>query len=108
VDTTSPSLDLRRLAGAPLDVPTTERLLWETYRYADLLNGDVTTLESTAASIAATLSLPYTQLSYAYSSRGQFDRMERALDRAMQLSPSPSVRAALLELKVHGSDTLRE
>jgi Protein of unknown function (DUF2723) len=107
-DTTSPTLDLRRIAGAPLDIPTTERLLWETYRYAGLLQGDATTLESTSASIASTLSLPYTQLSYAYSSRGQFDRMERSLDRAMQLSPNPSVRAALLELKVHGSDTLRE
>jgi hypothetical protein len=107
-DTTSPSLDLRRLAGAPLDISTTERLLWETYRYAGLLKGDATTLESTSASIASTLSLPYTQLSYAYSSRGQFDRMERALNRAMQLSPNPSVRAALLELKLRGSDTLKE
>jgi len=57
-DTTSPSLDLRRLAGAPLDIPTTERLLWETYRYAGLLEGDVTKLESTSASIASTMSLP--------------------------------------------------
>jgi hypothetical protein len=107
-DTTSPSLDLHRLAGAPLDIPTTEHLLWETYRYAGLLKGDVTTLESTSASIASTLSLPYTQLTYAYSARGQLDRMERSLDRALQLSPNPSVRAALLELKVHGSDSLRE
>jgi len=69
-DTTSPALDTRRLAGAPLDIPTTERLVWDTYRYADLLQGDVTKLETTSASIASTLSLPFTQLTYAYSARG--------------------------------------
>ena len=105
-DTTSPSLDLRRLAGAPLDLPTTERLLWETYRYAGLLEGDVTNLESTSASIASTLSLPYTQLAYAYSERGQYEKMERALDRAMRLSPNPALRAALAELRVRGTDTV--
>jgi hypothetical protein len=107
-DTTSPALDLRRLAGAPLDIPTTERLLWETYRYAGLLEGDVTKLESTSASIASTLSLPYTQLAYAYSARRQYDKMERALDRAMQLSPNPSLRAALAELRIRGVESVRE
>jgi hypothetical protein len=105
-DTTSPSLDTRRLAGAPLDIPTTERLLWETYRYAGLLEGDVTELESTSASIASTLSLPYTQLAYAYSERGQYEKMERALDRAMRLTPNPALRAALAELRVRGTDTV--
>jgi hypothetical protein len=105
-DTTSPSLDLRRLAGAPLDISTTDRLLWETYRYAGLLEGDVTKLESTSASIASTMSLPYTQLAYAYSERGQYEKMERALDRAMRLSPNPALRAALAELRVRGTDTV--
>jgi hypothetical protein len=99
-DTTSPALDSRRLAGAPLDLPTTERLVWDTYRYGGLLSGDVTTLESTSASIASTLSLPFTQLTYAYNARGQHDKMMRALDRAMQLTPNPSLRTALAELRV--------
>jgi hypothetical protein len=90
------------LAGAPLDVPTTERLLWETYRYGGLLHGDVTKLESTSASIASTLSLPFTQLAYAYSGRGQQEKMQRALDRAVQLSPNPALRSALAELRVKG------
>jgi hypothetical protein len=107
-DTTSPAIDNRRLAGAPLDIPTTERLLWETYRYAGLLEGDVTKLESTSASIASTLSLPYTQLSYAYSARGQYDKMSRALERAMQLTPNPALRAALAELRIRGAESLRE
>jgi hypothetical protein len=107
-DTTSAALDLRRLAGAPLDIPTTERLLWDTYRYAGLLEGDVTRLETTSASIASTLSLPYTQLAYAYSDRHQSDKMNRTLERAMQLSPNPSLRAALAQLRVQGEDTSRK
>jgi hypothetical protein len=83
-----------------LDIPTTERLVWETYRYGALLEGDVTSLESTSASIAATLSLPFTQLAYAYSARGQHDKLLRAVERATQLSPSSSLRTALAELRV--------
>ncbi len=107
-DTTSPALDSRRLAGAPLDIPTTERLVWDTYRYGELLEGDVTKLESTSASIASTLSLPFTQLAYAYSARGQHDKMIRALDRAMQLTPNPALRTTLAELRVRGLDSLGE
>ena len=107
-DTTSPALDTRRLAGAPLDIPTTERLVWDTYRYADLLHGDVTKLETTSASIASTLSLPFTQLTYAYSARGQQEKMLRALDRAMQLTPNQSLRTALAEMRVRGRDTVGE
>ena len=99
-DTTSPALDFRRLAGAPLDVPTTERLVWETYRYAGLSDGDVDALESTSASIASTLSFPFVQLAYTYSSRGAETKLQRALEYALQLSPNPALRAALLELQV--------
>jgi len=104
-DTASPSLDLRRLAGAPLDLPLTERLVWETYRYAGLLEGDVTRLESTSASIAATLSFPFVQLAYAFSDRGQVEKMQRALDYALKLSPNPALRAALTELRIRGIDS---
>ena len=101
-DTTSAALDTRRLAGVPLDLPTTERLVWETYRYAGLLEGDVDRLESTTSSIASTLSFPFVQLAYAYSSRGNEEKLQRALDYALKLSPNPAVRAALLELQVRG------
>jgi hypothetical protein len=104
-DTTSPWLDLRRLAGAPLDVPLTEQLVWGSYRYAGLLEGDITRLESTSASIAATLSFPFVQLAYAYSDRGQADKMQRALDYALKLSPNPALRAALIELRLRGIDS---
>jgi len=103
-DTSSPALDLRRLASAPLDVPTSERLVWETYRYAGLLQGDVTRLESTTASIASTLSFPFVQLAHAYSDRGDEAKLRRALEYALQLSPNPAVGAALAQLRLRGAD----
>jgi hypothetical protein len=108
LDTTNPRLDLRRLAGTPLDVPTTERLVFDTYRYAGLLEGDVTKLESTSASIAATLSFPFVQLAYGYSDRGDHEKLQRAMEFALQLSPNPQLRAALAELRLRGSDTAKE
>ena len=102
-DTTSAALDTRRLAGVTLDVPTTERLVWETYRYAGLLEGDIGKLESTSASIASTLSFPFVQLAYSYSSRSNEQKLQRALEYALKLSPNPAVRAALLELQVRGA-----
>ncbi|MDQ3209138.1 MAG: DUF2723 domain-containing protein [Gemmatimonadota bacterium] len=104
-DTTSPSLDLRRLAGAPVDLPLTERLVRETYRYSGLLEGDATRLESTSASIASTLSFPFVQLAYAFSDRGQLEKLRKALDYALKLSPNPALRAALIELRVRGVDS---
>ena len=61
---------------------------------AGLLEGDVTKLESTSASIASSLSLPFTQLAYAYSARGRHENMQRAVERAMQLSPNPAAGSA--------------
>ncbi|HEX3236080.1 MAG TPA: DUF2723 domain-containing protein [Gemmatimonadales bacterium] len=94
-DTTSPALDLHRFGGVPLDLPTTERLVWDTYRYAGLLGGNPDSLETSSASAAASLSLPFAQLVYAYASRGERERMLRAADRAGRLSPDPDVRDAL-------------
>jgi hypothetical protein len=101
-DTLSPNLDRLGLAGSPLDVALTEQLAWETYRYAGLLEAsedDLRELESTSASFAATLSLPHTQLAYAYRERGMFDRVAANLERAIALSPNPALRAALDELR---------
>jgi hypothetical protein len=104
-DSTSPALDFRRLAGTPLDIPITERLVWETYRYAGLLEGDVNSLESTSASIASTLSFPSVQLAYRYSARGEEQKLRRALDYGLRLSPNPALRAALMELQLRRPDS---
>jgi hypothetical protein len=94
-DTASPGLDPRGPAGVALDVPTTERLAFETYRYAGLLERGVRGLESTSAGVASTLSLPGVALVYAYQARGDRTGMERALDLAVALSASPELRPAL-------------
>jgi hypothetical protein len=106
-DTTDPRLDLRRLAGAPLDIPMTERLVYQVYRYAGLLEAGATKLEPTAASSAASLALPLVQLIYAYQDRAERKKMERALEYAEKLSPNPQLRQALLELLLATPESAR-
>jgi hypothetical protein len=76
-DTANPDLDLRRLAGAPLDLRKSEELVFRTYRYAGLLEGGASGLDPTWASAASSLSLTFLQLSYAYQDRDDRERMER-------------------------------
>ena len=97
-DTTDPNLDLRRLVGAPLHIPDTEALVYDTYRYAGLLERGATDLDPTSSSAAASLALPLVQLVYAHQTRGDRDGMERALQYAIKVSPNPGLREALLEL----------
>jgi hypothetical protein len=94
-DTTSPDLDLHRLSGAPLDLRTTERLVFDTYRYAGLPEHGAEGLESTSESVAASLGLPPALLVYAYAARHDDARTRRALDLAARLSPNPDLRVAL-------------
>jgi hypothetical protein len=97
-DTTDPRLDLKRLADVPLDLPATQSLVYDTYRYAGLLEEGASALDPTAASAAASLALPFVQLVYAYQGRGKREEMERALGYAAKLSPNPDLRQALLKL----------
>jgi transmembrane protein TMEM260 (protein O-mannosyltransferase) len=103
-DTTSPLLDLHRLAGVPLDLPTTERLVWETYRYGGLMELGEDPMESTNAMVAASLATPFVQLVYAYAGRDR-PKMEKAIDAAARLSPNPEIRTALRSLRPPGGDS---
>ena len=94
-DSASPDLGLQRLAGVPLDVPVTARLVFDTYRYAGLVEQGADGLESTSASVAATLGLPPALLVYAFRARGDTLGLRRALALATAVSPSPDLRAAL-------------
>jgi hypothetical protein len=98
-DSTAPGLDSHRLAGPLLDVPVTDRLVWETYRYGPMLERPTSGLDVTSRSFASTLSLPAAQLAYAYQSRGDLARMVANLERAGQLSPNPAIAAALAQLR---------
>jgi Protein of unknown function (DUF2723) len=97
-DSTDPRFDFRRLASAPLDIPLTSRLVFDTYRYARLLDAGSLDLEPTARSVAGSLGLPAVQLVYAAQARGDSAAMYRALRYAEALSPNPELRAALLAL----------
>jgi transmembrane protein TMEM260 (protein O-mannosyltransferase) len=98
-DSTDARYDFRRMMGAPLDLPMSERLLMETYRYGRLLEGPRRELESTGSGIASTLGLPFTQMAYAMEQRGDTAKTIRFLERASLLSGNPAVAAALEELK---------
>ena len=97
-DTTDPRLDLRRLAGAPLDIPATETLAFDVYRYAGLLQAGAAGLDPTSASAAASLSLPFVQLVYTYQDAGDTLKLKRALGHAVKLAPEPQLRAALEQM----------
>jgi hypothetical protein len=99
VDTTRADLDFHRILGTALDVPTTDRLMNETYRYADLLKRPVASeLEPTAAGVASNLALPYAQLTYAYQAAGKREEAVKAVERATLLSPNPALKRALVNL----------
>lgn len=107
-DTTSPDLDLHRFAGVPIDVPTTDRLVFDTYRYGELLERGAEGLENTSASVAATLGLPPALLVYAHAARGDLDLMRRAMKLAVALSPNPDLRAALQTVADSAAGPLQE
>jgi hypothetical protein len=104
-DTTDPDLDLRRLAGSPLHIPDTEELVYETYRYAELLEHGAAGLDPTSASAAASLALPLVQLVYAHQADGDRERMERAVQYAVKLSPNAGLREALEDLLLAPADS---
>jgi hypothetical protein len=98
VDTTSKEVDLHRVLGVPLDIPTTDRLVWETYRYAGLGETSSAALEPTARGVAGNLALPFAQLAYAYQGKGDGPNAVKNLERASKLSPNPALKRALLNL----------
>jgi hypothetical protein len=98
VDTTRADVDLQRILGVAMDVPTTDTLMWQTYRYAELMERDAPNLEPTAAGVANNLSLPFAQLAYAYEARGDRERAVENLTRAGRLSSNPALGRALQTL----------
>jgi len=99
-DSLAVTIDRQRLAGALLDVPMTERLVWETYRYGYLRTRPVRDLDVTSRSFASTLALPVTQLAYAYESVGNEPQMIRNLELAFTLSPNPALASALTQARL--------
>jgi hypothetical protein len=94
-DSSAADLDLLHLIGLAVDVPTTERLVFDTYRYADLPRRGSDRLETTSASVAATLGVPPAVLVYAYARTRDLAGMRRALALSASVSGSPELRTAL-------------
>lgn len=97
-DTTVPGIVPASLTGTALDLPLTRELAWDTYRYGGLSGSGSRVTDDTDLSFSITLSLPFTQLAYAYEARGDYDGTVSNLERAAALSPNPAVDAALRQL----------
>jgi len=99
-DSLAPNIDRQRLAGALLDVPTTDRLVWEAFRYGELRTRPGGAMDVTSRAFASTLSLPPAQLAYAFQSRGDEPMMVRNLELAGKLAPNPAIAAALSQIRM--------
>lgn len=106
-DSTAPSLDFSSGYGPPLDVPATERLVTEVYRFGQLLTRGPAALDPTARSIASTMAVPFTQLAGAAEARGDQAAMLRWLDPAWRLSYNPRIGEALDSVRARVPSTGR-
>jgi hypothetical protein len=91
--------DTSRLApgifSVPIDVPRTDSLAWDIYRYADLLEADSLQLGPTDRNIAINLSYPLYGLGLAYEVRGDSVNARRNIENAIKLHYLPEVARAL-------------
>ena len=88
-------LDWSRLSGSPLDLALTDTLSWTTYRYGWLDEAEGPPLDITSRAFLSSLSVPFTQLAYAFTARGDSANAVKNLRRAARLSDDPSLRQAL-------------
>ncbi len=77
--------------GVLLDLPRTDSLAWQVYRYSRLLEQDTLSLGPTEKNIASNLSLPFISLGQAYELLGDRAKGIANLQRAYLLSPNPQM-----------------
>jgi len=100
-DSSQPGISLGGVGNVAVDMPLTQRLAWETYRYGHLLSGTTDRLESTAASMASSLSIPFTILAYHADTMGDTAAVVKNLERAEQIAPNEAIRSALTAYRSH-------
>ena len=100
-DSTQPGLSLGGIGNIAVDIPLTQRLAWETYQYGFLLKGRTDRLESTSASMASSLSIPFTILAYHADALGDTAAVMKNLERAQQIAPNEAIQAALTAFRSH-------
>lgn len=80
------------LFNTMVDVPRSDSLAWNVYRYARLFEVDSLDLDPTSQNIASNLSIPFLSLGNAWAMRGNRARSAENFRRAYQLSPSPQLK----------------
>ena len=100
-DSTQPGISVGGIGNVAVDIPLTQRLAWDTYQYGALLEGTTDRLESTAASMASSLSIPFTILAYHADAIGDTSAVVKNLERAEQIAPNEAIRSALTAYKSH-------
>lgn len=98
-DPAASRFDGGRLGGALVDVPFTERLVWGTYRYGDLLTAGTEDLDPAARGMAINLSLPMTYLAAAAQRRKDLPAAVRELKAVDRLASTPALREILGQLE---------
>jgi hypothetical protein len=91
--------DTTRLApgifSVPIDLPRTDSLAWQIYRYGDLLEADSVRLDPTNRNIAINLSYPLYGLGLAYALEGDSAAARRNLESAVKLYYLPEFARSL-------------
>jgi hypothetical protein len=91
--------DTTRLApgifSVPIDLPRTDSLAWQVYRYGDLLEADSVRLDPTNRNIAINLSYPLYGLGLAYALEGDSAASRRNLESAVKLYYLPEFARSL-------------
>lgn len=98
-DSAAPGIDHQRLTGVLLDVPVTQRLVWEAFRYSELATRPHGWMDVTGRAFASTLALPPTQLGVAWQAWGQDSLSVNNLELANALSPNPALASMLSNLR---------
>jgi hypothetical protein len=92
------------LLSVPVDIPRTDSLAWQVYRYAGLFEADTLDLDPTSQNITTNLSYPFYSLGQAYTATGADSQALENLRRAFKLSPIPQLAGLLLDAEL-GGDT---
>jgi hypothetical protein len=80
------------LFGIPVDLPRTDSLAWNVYRYAGLFDAETLALDRHTNGVAASnLSQVFLQLAHGYDTMGDRERSLKNLSRAYHLNPDPGL-----------------
>lgn len=89
-----------------MDVPRTEFLVNQVFRWGRLFHADTLVLDPSSRTVAASLALPFLELAQAYAMRGDQAKTLEYFRRANHLSPSPAVAAVIQQIESAGLESV--